>query len=121
MPKHVIAVDFDGTLAEERPYPEMGPPCPGAREFMQGLVDKGYTTIIYSCRTSAACHTEEEMVANKAEFAEWFAKHNIPYHEIWVGPGKPKAKAYVDDRAVSCTGGVYPELLDEVVFLVDEY
>jgi hypothetical protein len=24
----------------------------------------------------------------------------VPYNEIWVGAGKPVAKAYVDDRAL---------------------
>lgn len=121
MPKHVVAVDFDGTLAQEQKYPEMGPPFPGAREFMQELVDKGYTTIIYSCRTSPACHTEEDVAKNHVRLVEWFAQYNIPYHEIWWGPGKPKAKCYVDDRAVSATGGVYPELVEEVEYLVEEY
>ena len=32
----------------------------------------------------------------------WLDKHQFVYHSIYRGIGKPLARAYIDDRAVTC-------------------
>jgi hypothetical protein len=33
---------------------------------------------------------------------DWLEKHHFPYADVYIGQGKPKAAAFIDDRAVSC-------------------
>ena len=33
---------------------------------------------------------------------KWLNENNLPFKNIYAGPGKPMAHAYIDDRAVAC-------------------
>ena len=46
----IIAVDFDGTLCENR-YPEIGYPMPRAIDSMRRLHEDGHYLILWTCRT----------------------------------------------------------------------
>lgn len=46
----IIAIDFDGTIVENR-YPEIGNLRPGAAEAIKQLRKDGYVLILWTCRT----------------------------------------------------------------------
>jgi 8-oxo-dGTP pyrophosphatase MutT (NUDIX family) len=45
-----IAVDFDGTVCEEKEYPGFGAFLPGAAETLKALAEQGHTLILWTCR-----------------------------------------------------------------------
>jgi hypothetical protein len=122
-----IVIDVDGVLApihEEWTGPEdFVDPYPEARAFMESLMEIG-EVVIYTCRIKEAedfdahCangHTYEERI----EFVEaWFEKHSIPYSHLWKARGKPWGDVYIDDKALFCTGGKFPEVLNKVKVLI---
>ena len=96
--RNTIALDFDGVLHQYRNgwtghVPEE-PPVPGALEFVQYLLLRGWTVVVYSAR------------AKQQEGADgicrWLDQHGFP--PLHVAVGKPTASAYVDDRAVRFDG-----------------
>ena len=34
---------------------------------------------------------------------EWLEKYKFPYTDVYIGQGKPRAAAFIDDRAVNCS------------------
>lgn len=106
MPK-TVAVDFDNTL---HPYsrgwvgvvPDDEPPIDGAEEFLHALLERGYNVVIHTTRAD----TPEGVVGTLG----WFREHMpsiatlILKETITISAEKPKAIAYVDDRAVVFTG-----------------
>ena len=53
MKKFIIAVDFDGTLVENK-FPEIGEPKPEIVKAIKGLSDKGHDIILWTCREGNA-------------------------------------------------------------------
>ncbi len=47
----IIAVDFDGTIAENA-WPEIGKPIPGAIETIAALQEKGHKILLWTCRSN---------------------------------------------------------------------
>jgi len=112
-----VAVDFDNTL---HPYtrgwigtePDDEPALPGAENFLLELIERGYHVVIYTTRAD----TQE------GEFGviRWMHKH-MPRafysmrdnRSIEISAGKPKAIAYVDDRAVVFRGS-YTDCLTDI-------
>ena len=45
-----IAVDFDGTVCEEKEYPAFGDFLPGAVETLKVFAEQGHTLILWTCR-----------------------------------------------------------------------
>jgi 8-oxo-dGTP pyrophosphatase MutT (NUDIX family) len=45
-----IAVDFDGTVCEEKKYPGFGDFLPGAVETLKELAHQGHTLLLWTCR-----------------------------------------------------------------------
>lgn len=109
--KPAVCVDLDGVLADDSAGwqgPEViGPPMPGAKEFMEELSETAYV-IVFTCRTKEvenlsgvdlSSYTKDRM---RSVIAAWMDKHGIPYDEVYTGQGKPLAAAYIDDRAINC-------------------
>lgn len=98
----ILAVDFDGTIAEYCGYQGRGvflAPLPGAIETLQQFKAEGWNIIIFTCRTEAD------------EIAEYLRRHAIPFDEINHSlpdgieySGKVYADVYLDDRAVTFRG-----------------
>lgn len=88
-----VCVDLDGVLARcegTGDSTEIGPPIPGAKEFMAALY-RDHSLVVFTCRSWQA-----------DEVVRWLRKHGIMFDKVHLGPGKPIAAAYVDDRAVEC-------------------
>jgi hypothetical protein len=97
----IIAIDFDGTIVEDR-FPEIGDLKPGAVEAINQLYADGYTIIIWTCRTGI----------NKARAVEFLAKAGIKWHYFnessianlklhnFNDTRKVYADLYIDDRGL---------------------
>ena len=91
-----VCVDLDGVLARYdgfRGAGNIGGPIDGATEFCRRL--SAYADIVIH---SARVRDED----TQAQVRAWLEVHRIPHHEVHLGPGKPIAHAYIDDRAVPC-------------------
>lgn len=94
---YTVAVDLDGTLAEEKqPHDPgfIGLPRRGAKKWMKLLREAGVRIIIFTVRDSP------ELIG------KWLDKHDIPYDHINENPdqppgtsGKVMADVYWDNRA----------------------
>lgn len=115
--RKMIAVDLDGTLAKYdgwKGISHIGDPFPGAREFMDKLCDR-FHVVVYTTRTNYRVNKRPDTIKNaisskewarglKRKIEEWLLGNCIPCHEVYDGNGKPMAAAFVDDRAVPCSG-----------------
>lgn len=113
-----VCVDLDGVIAHYEGWKgvkTIGDPIPGAREFLQRLI-QNYNVVIHTTRANPVINKEEllkyaekyglglsSLQCARMILTRWFRKHNMPYSSIWTGHGKPKAMAYIDDRALGCT------------------
>jgi hypothetical protein len=68
----IFAIDFDGTIVEQRKYPEIGELLPGAKEVITELRRRQHFIIIWSCREGAA--------ASKMVLFLW--QNKIPFDSI---------------------------------------
>jgi len=105
--RKTVAVDLDGTLAQYTKWEgidSIGEPITGAREFLQSLHEGGYKILIWTTRLNPALNGRDGWTADdlKANVEGWLKKHNMPYDEVYTGPVKPIAYAFIDDRAIPC-------------------
>lgn len=122
-PKHVptVAVDLDGTLAEELPKfdaKKIGLPRPGARKWMRKFRQAGARIIVFTVRG------QEQVVR------DWLEKNKIPFDYINENPDQPKdssgkvmADIYWDNLAISAAGPVKdsaPQVLERLKAAADE-
>jgi uncharacterized phage-associated protein len=103
-----VCVDLDGVLAKYdgfRGRDHIGPPLPGALEFAWSLA-KVADIIIFSARCSQDNAGEEKSRLTPAQLRirviDWLEKYKFPYTDVYVGQGKPRVAAFIDDRAISC-------------------
>jgi hypothetical protein len=104
-----VCVDLDGVLAtydKWKGFEHIGPPLPGAREFATTLA-KMADIIVFTSRCSQDTSGENEAPTLtpgqlRIHVIEWLEKHEIPYTDVYMGQGKPRVAAFVDDRAVNC-------------------
>ncbi|MEM7014875.1 MAG: hypothetical protein AAF585_25725, partial [Verrucomicrobiota bacterium] len=98
-----ICVDLDGVLAKYdgwRGIEHFGEPIPGAIEFTREL-NEWADVIIYTARSSQK--SKKHTAKQRRELVEaWLDEHGFAWSEVYSGQGKPRASAYIDDRAVSC-------------------
>ncbi|MEK6884652.1 MAG: hypothetical protein AABY22_33775 [Nanoarchaeota archaeon] len=104
MDKPVIALDFDGVIANYDKWEDIhthGAPMHGIKEFINSLRNKFYV-LIYTCRTNPDIQKPYTFYKLKQILQSYLFKHSISYDEVYVGAGKPMAAFYIDDRAVLC-------------------
>jgi hypothetical protein len=104
-----VCVDLDGVLAEYSGWKglgEIGVPIEGAKEFMTKLSAVA-EPVVFTTRCSLDPGDQAgTIVASPAELrenvVEWLDDNEIPYADVYIGQGKPRAAAFIDDRAVQC-------------------
>jgi hypothetical protein len=117
-----VAVDLDGTLAENLPEfdpQKIGEPRRGAKKWMKRFRRAGARIIIFTVR------------GDKQLVKEWLEKHEIPYDFLNENPdqpvdssGKVLADIYWDDRGISAAGPLAdsaPEVLERLKAANDEF
>lgn len=105
-----VCLDLDGVLAKYDGWnglDQIGPPLPGALEFASSLAEFA-DIIIFTSRCSLDNGNDHSAKRNapgplRIRVIEWLEKYKFPYTDVYVGQGKPRASAFIDDRAVSCS------------------
>lgn len=96
--KKTLTWDFDGTLAEKRPFPQIGPPILPQIELVRLAKDAGIEVIIQSARWSVHDQNPPEEAAKRLEEgAAWLKENDVPYDRL--EGGKFPSYGYIDDKA----------------------
>jgi len=107
MSNKTIAVDLDGVCHSYTKSWQGGiiydEPVQGAKEGLTELKRLGYRVAIFTTRTNPMYRRKGDPEQHQ-QIVDYMAKHELPYDEIYVGPGKIMAEVYIDDRAISFKG-----------------
>jgi hypothetical protein len=105
-----VCLDLDGVLAKYeswRGLEHIGTPLPGALEFAWSLAEFADIIIFTSrCSTDNGGDSSNSRTAPgklRIKVIEWLEKYKFPYTDVYIGQGKPRAAAFIDDRAVKCS------------------
>lgn len=99
-----VCVDLDGVLAQYdgwKGVDHIGEPIPGAKSFVESLCMIPAKVCIWTTRANSEAN-EESVDYLRSRIELWLDHAAIPYDSIHVGPGKPLAAAFIDDRAIVC-------------------
>lgn len=108
-----IGIDFDGTIAYEGSYPEVGGIIDGAAHAINKLKSMGFTIVIWTCR--------EGDVAEKA--IKFLEENGIEYDYFNDNPKelcdmygnncrKIGVDVFIDDKNIFCESVNWGEILD---------
>jgi hypothetical protein len=105
-----VCVDLDGVLAKYeswRGLDHIGAPLPGALEFAWSLNEVADLVIFTSrCSTDNGGQSSNSRIDPgklRVKVIEWLERYKFPYADVYIGQGKPRAAAFIDDRAVACS------------------
>lgn len=113
--KHLtLAIDFDGTIVEER-WPEIGPLVPGAVDGIKALFTDGHYLILNTCRKGPLLADAREFLRCKDLLGLFEAvNRNSPRRIRQFGSDVRKISAdlYIDDRNLGgLPAGGWPEIV----------
>ncbi len=117
-----VCVDLDGVLAKYDSWHGsdiIGPPLPGAVEFAESL-SRFADIVVFTSRCSLDQGGESDRprlspAKLRLHVVEWLEKFKIPYADVYIGQGKPRASAFIDDRAVPCRPQEDPGAFDDAL------
>lgn len=98
-----IAVDFDGTIVEQK-YPAIGKQIPFAMDTLRALIADGHHVILWTVREGERLQEAVEYCREKG--VEFYAVNSEFPNASWTGSGvsrKIRADVYIDD---SNLGGI---------------
>ena len=105
-----VCLDLDGVLAQYNGWEgldRIGPPIPGALDFAWELAEIADIVIFTSrCSLDAGGEAPSTRLSPRQlriKVIEWLEKYKFPYTDVYAGQGKPRASAFIDDRAVYCS------------------
>lgn len=100
----IIAVDFDGTIVEER-YPNIGNEISDAFDVLKRFQNEGHRLLLWTYRNDSKL--EEAVAFCRQNGVEFYAVNkNYPEEEFDArSPRKLLADVYIDDRNI---GGMKP-------------
>jgi hypothetical protein len=102
-----VGIDFDGVLSTYASgYTTDGPldpPVPGAQEFVQWLMDRGYEVFIFTSRCDIQAHGTTVAVREMHRIRDWLHLHKFPEIED-ITATKKAADFYIDDRGFRFEG-----------------
>ena len=121
-----VCLDLDGVLAQYdkwRGVDHIGDPVPGALEFTKKLAKIAEVVIFTSrCAQDVAEGSRITPGQLRIHVIEWLEKHKFPFTDVYTGQGKPRAAAFIDDRAVACSpqndASAFENALDQTRLLV---
>ncbi len=91
----VIAIDYDGTITDDTPFPYEGKIRPEALKFIPLLYSRGYTLILWTARKQYYYNEAYDRL-KKSGLLQYFS--SIKSTDIGY-TGKIQADYYIDDRA----------------------
>jgi hypothetical protein len=99
----VIAVDFDGTIAQHE-FPKIGPPVPGAFEWLRKYLELDAKLLLWTMRSDG--QDVGDVLTQAIEFCRErgveFHGHNVNPDQHWSTSPKAYANVYIDDNAFGC-------------------
>jgi hypothetical protein len=105
-----VCLDLDGVLAQYSGWEgldKIGPPIPGALDFAWSLAEIADIVIFTSrCSLDAGGEAPTTRLSPRQlriKIIEWLEKYKFPYTDVYTGQGKPRASAFIDDRAIYCS------------------
>jgi hypothetical protein len=105
-----VCLDLDGVIAQYSGWEgldQIGPPIPGALDFAWSLAEIADIVIFTSrCSLDAGGDAPSTRLSPRQlriKIIEWLEKYKFPYADVYAGTGKPRASAFIDDRAVYCS------------------
>lgn len=103
-----ICVDLDGVLAQYdgwKGIDHIGEPIPGAVEF-SNMLAKMAEVVVFTSRctveTAEAVNSDLSPSTMRIKVVEWLERHKFAFDDVYIGQGKPRAAAFIDDRGVTC-------------------
>ncbi|MDX9703909.1 MAG: hypothetical protein RBU23_12835 [Candidatus Auribacterota bacterium] len=100
----IIAVDFDGTIVEDR-FPNIGEPIADAFDTLLFFMSQGHKLILWTCRedTPGRKYLSEAVEFCRARGVEFEAVneniHGHPFSHLGAKGRKVYADVYIDDRS----------------------
>jgi hypothetical protein len=113
------AIDWDGTVVENRQFPRIGEPKPNAIHVMQRIIDEGGRIIIWTCRGG---EEQAKGITEKLnEHGIYDFRLNDEFEdskEYWKDSASPKvfADVYIDDRGIHTQGEIDWFEVEEILF-----
>lgn len=92
----VIAIDYDGTITDDTPFPYEGRIRKEARKYIQKLNELGYTLVLWSSRTDE--YYDEVIERLKKE--NLYKYFDFTYNKKGK-TGKLIADFYIDDKSIT--------------------
>ena len=110
-----VCVDLDGVLAEYHGWEGadiIGPPLPGALKFAKAVA-KIADIVVFTSRCSTETGDDDSVSRLTAgqlriKVVDWLERNGFPFADVYVGQGKPKVAAFIDDRAINCSPQLDP-------------
>lgn len=105
-----VCLDLDGVLAEYHGWEgadHIGPPLAGALKFAKSVA-KLADIVIFTGRCSEEPGDRDVVQSTspgqmRIKVIAWLEKHGFPFADVYIGQGKPRVHAFIDDRAVPCS------------------
>lgn len=105
-----VCLDLDGVLAEYHGWEggeTIGPPLPGALKFAKAVA-KMADIVVFTSRCSTETGDMDSVSTLTAgqlriKVVDWLERNGFPFADVYVGQGKPKVAAFIDDRAINCS------------------
>jgi hypothetical protein len=99
-----ICIDFDGTIVDHR-FPEVGPPVPGALEWMRKFQAAGARLILFTMRSDGGRNGEALTAAVRyleENGIQLYGVNKNPTQVHWTSSPKAYGQLYIDDAAFGC-------------------
>ena len=119
----ILAVDFDGTLVENK-FPSIGPPDYVVASTVKAYQAAGWKIILWTCRTDDMLQEAIDFCREQLDLEFDAVNDNLPEVRQYFGGNTRKvfANMYWDDRnAALCVGGTNrPSSLEPMPLIIGE-
>ena len=99
-----ICIDFDGTIVDHR-FPAVGPPVPGALEWMVKFQKAGAKLILFTMRSDGGKNSDalnQAVTYLKENGIHLYGVNKNPTQVLWTSSPKAYGQIYIDDAAFGC-------------------
>ena len=99
-----ICIDFDGTIVDHR-FPEIGPPVPGALEWLGKFQAAGGRLILFTMRSDGGSNGSvltDAVNYLQGNGIQLYGINQNPTQVHWTNSPKAYGQVYIDDSAFGC-------------------